>query len=145
MTEHYVIDPSALIQAYVREPQTEALLALLDQVPDGIELHIPEFCLVECANVLWKHARLHGMPVEAAQKAVENLSEIVMTIHPAPSYLLDALSVGLLHDLAVYDALYIAMAQKLQVPLITADARQRDVAALAGVPLKAITDFIPAN
>lgn len=101
MTEHDVIDASALTQVYVRESQTDALLALLDQVPDEIELHIPEFCLVECANVLWKHAWLHGMPVESAQKAVENLSELVITVHPAPPYLLEALSVGLDHELAV--------------------------------------------
>jgi predicted nucleic acid-binding protein len=145
MIVHYVIDPSALIQGYVKEPFTPHVLALLEQVPSSVKLHVPEFCLVECTNILWKHVRLQGMPREVAQQTVQDLAELVITIHPANAYLPDALAIGLDNQLPIYDAIYIALAQHLQAALITADGKQERKARQVGVTVKPLADFAPAD
>ncbi len=75
MSDHFVIDPSVLIQAYVHEPNTDNVLALLNGLkePASVSLHAPEFCLMECTNILWRHARFHGMPAATATKAINDL------------------------------------------------------------------------
>jgi predicted nucleic acid-binding protein len=145
VSDHYVIDPSALMQGYVQEVFTPNVLALLEQVPDSVELHIPDFCLVECTNVLWKHIRQHGMPREVAQQTMLDLSALLLTVHPASAYLSDALTIGVEQGLAVYDSLYIALADAMEYPLITADGKQERKAMQVGVAIKPLTDFAPAG
>jgi predicted nucleic acid-binding protein len=41
----------------------------------------------------------------------------------------------------VYDSLYIALAQRIQAPMITLDTRQMQVAQIEGITLKSILDF----
>ena len=99
----------------------------------SISPHVP--------NVLWKHIRFDGLPQTDATEVVANLLMLpfqIVTVHPL---LPTALQIGLRHQLAVYDSLYIALALKVNCPLITVDTRQSNAAAASGVILKAITDF----
>ena len=143
MSDSFVIDASILIQAYVQETGTlrvQMLLAGLEnEEPD--QLHLPEFCLLECANILWKHIRFHKMPVSRAQQAVMQFRSLPFVIHPVFALLPRALAIGLEHQMAVYDALYIALAESLGYPLVTADQRQSQVAEAVGVMLKLLEDF----
>ncbi len=43
--------------------------------------------------------------------------------------------------LAIYDSLYIALAQSLDLPLITVDERQSVAATASGIIVKPISDF----
>jgi predicted nucleic acid-binding protein len=54
-----------------------------------------------------------------------------------------AMEVGLRQQLAVYDAVYITLAQKTGYPLISTDQLQQKAAINEGVVLKPITDFQP--
>lgn len=130
MNSQFVVDTSILIQAYVKEEHSEDVLALLLQLegPDTLTLHAPEFCLLECTNVIWKHVRLHGMPVEQAREAIRHLVQLPLTIQPSIEHLPAALDIGLERGLAIYDSLHLALAGALSAPLLTADARQAQVA-----------------
>lgn len=138
MNDQFVIDASILIQAHVREQHSEDVLAFLRQLerPNKLELHVPEFCLLECTNVIWKHVRLHGMPVEYARQAVQQLMQLPLTVQPTIEHLPAALDIGLEHGLAIYDSLYLALARALSVPLLTDDARQAQVAQEQGIPIQ---------
>jgi predicted nucleic acid-binding protein len=48
---------------------------------------------------------------------------------------------SLRHQIVVYDSVYIAIAEQVGAPLITADQKQAQAAAAEGVTLKPITDF----
>ena len=143
MSDRFVIDPSVLIQGYVRESNSARVTTILRGLttfePDI--LYAPEFCLVECTNILWKHVRFHGMPVDTAQKAVEALSSLPLSLQSAIPILPRALSIGLNHRLPIYDSLYIALAESLLCPLITIDERQATAARANNVLIKPITDF----
>jgi len=45
------------------------------------------------------------------------------------------------HQLAIYDSIYIALAEKLNYPLITVDQKQAKASQAEGVTLKNIADF----
>jgi predicted nucleic acid-binding protein len=141
--ERYVIDASALIQGYIADSDTKRVLSLLKQLfePNPIELHIPEFCLLECSNILWKQVRFHGMPLVDAQKALTSLLSTPMTVHSASPFLARALAIATTHQLAVYDSIYIALSEKLGYPLVSVDSKQTQVATAVGLTLKALSDF----
>jgi predicted nucleic acid-binding protein len=52
-----------------------------------------------------------------------------------------AFIIALDHQLAIYDSIYLALAQHFSCPLITIDVKQGGIATAIGVPLKLITDF----
>ncbi|MCC6905280.1 MAG: type II toxin-antitoxin system VapC family toxin [Anaerolineae bacterium] len=145
MTDHYVIDPSALIKGFVRETWSENVLELLSRVPDRVELHAPEFCLVECTNILWKYVGRQEMSVESAAQAVMNLTDLTLNLHPASPYLAEALKVGLDRRLAVYDSLYLTLAEQLRMPLITADGPQERSARDLRIEIVPLTEIVPTS
>lgn len=138
----YVVDASVLIQHFVSEPHTANADALLTQVGETVELYVPEFCLLECTNVLWKHVRFQGVSQSEAEELVGDIAELnVAVVPPVRSLLRRALEIGLKHQLAVYDSVYIALAEQLTYPLITDDGNQADAALAEGLILKPLTDF----
>lgn len=146
MVQAFVIDPSVLIQAYIQDSQTLNALALLKGLttdPVAVTLHTPEFCLLECTNILWKQVGFNGAAITSVNRALARLQQTPLVVHPARTLLSQALSIGLEHELAVYDAIYIALAQSFTLPLITVDARQTAAAQKVGVLLKPITEFLP--
>ncbi|MBW4441289.1 MAG: type II toxin-antitoxin system VapC family toxin [Plectolyngbya sp. WJT66-NPBG17] len=57
------------------------------------------------------------------------------------SILQRALQIGSKYQLAVYDSVFIALAEQLNVPLISVDERQVRAAIAQNVTIKPITDF----
>ena len=146
MVQNFVVDASVLVQAFIRDQDTARVRTLLKGVFDADNptvIHVPEFCLLECANILWKRAQFHSTPLDAVQRALNALLAIPLTVQPVITLLPRALAIGVNHHLTVYDALYVALAEALRCPLITVDQRQAGVATAAGVPLKPVTDFPP--
>jgi predicted nucleic acid-binding protein len=143
MSLELVIDASVLIQIYVLEPTTARAKTLVSGLikPEPDELHVPEFRLLECANILWKHVRFSRMTVAHAQESIQRMRGLTLTIHPAASLLPRALEIGLDHKIAIYDSLYIALAESLKYPLVTADENQSRAASTVGVTLKPLSDF----
>ncbi len=139
MTE-YVVDASVVIQVLIQDTHTKHARALFGQLP-GDELYVPEFCFSECTNVLWKQVRFHGMTPNDADSQVTALLALPIKSTSVKSLLPRALKIGLLYQLAIYDSLYIALAEKLGYPLITIDGRQAQAAQTLGITLKPITDF----
>jgi len=72
---------------------------------------------------------------------LRDLIGLPLTLQPVIALLERSLEIGLAHQLAVYDSLYIALAERLALPLITADTKQEAAARAVGVTLKPITDF----
>jgi predicted nucleic acid-binding protein len=139
----YIIDASVVIQHLLNETYTPNANALFDEVGKTITVYVPEFCLLECTNVLWKQVRFQGMPASQADQMVTDLMAMAMTLVPTTNLLKRGLQIGLTHQLAVYDSLYIALAETLNYPLVTVDERQSKAALAEGVHLKPLSDFTP--
>ena len=137
MTSH-VIDASALVK-YVLPEQESAIVEHLVELHHGgvVDLAAPEYLLVECANVLWKHLQRNNVQIEDAVPSFRVLKEL--GVHLVPN--LDLLDAALLfaqdHDVAVYDALFCVLADRENAPLITSDAAL--VRRLTGTGVQAVS------
>ncbi len=114
-----VIDASALA------------LALLDDGPLGetaretltgdTDWAAPAHLLTEVMSVIRGHVLGSKLSAERAQDAVQALAGFAITLNTSQS-LLDRIW-QLRHNLTSYDAAYVALAESLDVPLVTADGR----------------------
>ena len=144
MVQEYIVDASVLIQGFIREsdtPRVQTLLKGLFDTTDPVILHVPEFCLLECANILWKQAGFHGMSQADVRQSLTNLMSTPLIVQPVINLLPRALTIGLAHNLAFYDSVYIALGEKLGHSLITVDTRQSNAASAIGIALKSLYDF----
>lgn len=139
---NYIVDASVVIEYLVTGSYTPNARALFDQAAPGDRLIVPDFCLLECTNVLWKQVRFQGMTADQAHALLKHLRKLPLTRVPVKAALASALNIGLAHQLAIYDAAYIALASRSGHPLITLDQRQNRAAAAEGIVLKPITDFV---
>lgn len=137
----YIVDTSIIVQALTVDKHTAHVKALFRGLTSADELIIPEFCLLECTNVLWKHVRFQGLSLSDAELLVEDLVDLPLTVQDVTELFKSGLQIGVKHQLAIYDSIYVAMAKHFNIPLITDDIKQGQVAVAEGVTLKAITDF----
>jgi predicted nucleic acid-binding protein len=118
-----VVDASVGIKLFLVEPLADgadALFASLATTPPT-RLYVPDLFYIECTNILWKYVRRFGYSPEAAQQDVTDL--VRLPLHSASTAALAeaALALALEHGTTAYDAAYMALAQKLSLPLVTAD------------------------
>lgn len=140
----FVVDATVVIGHLIDDPFTPHARVLFRQLNKTVILHIPEFFLLECANVLWKRVRFYDMQPGQAEMLLKGLTALPLIATSVKPLLQRALAIGLKHQLAAYDSLYIALAESLDCPLITVDSRQ-EAAEAEGIVLKPVTDFLPLN
>lgn len=64
----YVVDASVVVQYAIAQIYTPEARVLIARMYQGEQLLIPEFCLLECVNVLWKEVRFQGLPQAQAEQ-----------------------------------------------------------------------------
>jgi len=82
--------------------------------------------LAECLNVIWKHTNLlKDLKPEEASLAVEDLTKLYngLAITSTRELKDEALHIAISQNMTVYDALFIAAAEKINAPLYTADKK----------------------
>jgi predicted nucleic acid-binding protein len=118
-----VVDASVGIKLFIEEEgsaDADRLFARLG-AESAARFYVPDLFFVECANVLWKYVRNYGYSSENARKDIRDLQSLHLLTVSTADLLPKALDLALAHDLPVYDACYLALAEQLQLPLITAD------------------------
>ncbi len=143
MSDVYVVDATIVAQALITDTFTPHVDILFARFKDSAALWVPEFCRLECVNVLWKQVRFRSMPQAQAESAIEDFNALPLRIAPVENLYTRALQIGLANQLAVYDSVYIALADRLKCPLITVDAPQIRAATAESITIKPITDFTP--
>jgi len=129
-----VVDASAGIKAVLIEPlsaQADRLFAGLFGAPP-VRIYVPDLFFVECANILWKYVRRQSSPVQDALTHLYFLNGLQLQRTPTVDLVVDALPLAVTYNLSAYDACYVALAERLQVPLVTAD--EALIRKLAGSP-----------
>jgi predicted nucleic acid-binding protein len=118
-----VVDASVGIKLCIREPDSDladTLFALVAASPP-VELYVPDLFYIECSNILWKHVMHSGHPPDQAERDMQQL--LLLRLHRTPTADLapDALRIAIAHAITAYDACYVALADRLGLPLVTAD------------------------
>jgi predicted nucleic acid-binding protein len=120
-----VVDASVGIKLFLDEPLSEEahrLFAGLVADPPQ-RLYVPDLFYIECANILWKHVERAGLSAGAATAFMADLGSLALQGTPTAALAEDALEIALAHHITAYDAAYVALAARLDLPLVTADAR----------------------
>lgn len=131
----WIVDASVVIEYLITGSRTAEVSAFFDSIAAQDRLTVPEFCLLECTNVLWKQVRIQGMARSDAEELLRLLRAFPLRRVPVKALLDRALTIGLNHRLAVYDSAYIALASHYGYPLVTLDGEQARAAIAEGVGL----------
>ncbi len=116
-----LLDTSVAVKWFVTEEDSERAADLQQaHLRDDLQLHAPDILLMESANAL----RYAGLSEERILQDLETFSALGIEIIPFSIDILNsAVNLSLEHDLAVYDAYFLALAQTMEIPLITADRK----------------------
>jgi predicted nucleic acid-binding protein len=120
-----VADASAVIELLLGRPTAEGLVGQLTNDPT-LELAAPHLVDAEVGQVLRRFELRGELDEAAARAALGDLTDLPIVRYPHGPLL--ARAYDLRHNLTFYDAVYLALAEMLDAPFVTADA------ALAGVP-----------
>ena len=123
MTGDCVVDASVAIKLFVDEESSEKADTLFEQLASDppARFYVPDLLFIECANILWKYVRNYGYPAENAHQDVADLQALALRSVSTADLLAPALELALAQDITTYDACYVALANQLNLPLITAD------------------------
>jgi predicted nucleic acid-binding protein len=121
-----VVDASVLVPLLVAEAGSAAARVVAAAEPD---LLAPELILAETLNVLWKKQRLGQIDDETRVEAVGLIGLPLLVLAPTPSLARRASALARELDHPAYDCLYLALAEREAVPLVTDDRRLRALAA----------------
>jgi predicted nucleic acid-binding protein len=118
-----VVDASVGIKLFLVEPlsdRADALFAHLADDPPS-QFYVPDLFFIECTNILWKYVRRFGYPADAARQDVADLTRLPLRVVPTATLAEAALELSVQHGSTAYDSAYIVLAQRLSLPLVTAD------------------------
>lgn len=112
-----VIDASVLISLWL-DPDNSSVIG---QRLQGTTLHAPDHLLVESSNVLRRRHNAGLLSREAADTAFSGLMSAPIRLWPFTSVATRGWQLGA--NVSSYDAAYIALAERLNAPLLTRDAK----------------------
>jgi predicted nucleic acid-binding protein len=132
--ESFVVDASVGVKLFLDETgsdEAERLFSLLGRDPPHV-IAVPDLFFIECANVFRSRVHRRLMSAEQAREAFTILRTLPLQTVSSSEITLAALDLALAHGLSVYDGTYAALAERLGVPLVTADGRLARKLAEAG-------------
>lgn len=117
-----VVDASVAFKWFVPEPASDRALALLD-LDDA--LIAPDLILVEVVNAMW--ARLRGREnfPQIVSNAADALPRIFESLTPNGPLIARGLAMTVELNHPLYDCIYLALAEREGVRLVTADENFR--------------------
>jgi len=118
----YVVDASVLVKwfLYQQEADRERALALRELHISGRSMiHIPELALLEVSNAVRFSPKAKE---EDGEVALEALQDLHLQTKPLDFDLMrKANAIAWAYRITIYDALYVALAEQVGYPFITAD------------------------
>ena len=118
----YVVDASVIVKWFLvhREADRDRALALRNlHISGRSTIYIPRLALLEVLNAIRFNPKADE---EDGETALETLQDLNLETKPADVNLLrKANAIGWAYKITIYDALYVAFAEQVEYPLITAD------------------------
>lgn len=122
--KRYVLDTSVVVKWFSEADESDlekALKLRADHIAEHCLLIVPDLLLYELANALRYNEKVQ--PDEVRQ-AVESIADLAIDINLYDiDVLSSALTLAFRYQIMVYDAYFLALAEAIECPLITADRR----------------------
>lgn len=112
-----VVDASALLEFLLQTDLGARVEARLFR--DADELHAPHLVDVEIVQVLRRLVRTRELASGRAEEAIADLTDLDLHRHPHLDLLRRAWK--LRDNLTAYDAMYVALAEAIEAPIVTCD------------------------
>jgi predicted nucleic acid-binding protein len=112
-----VVDASALLEVLLRTPTAPSVETWL--FDPGHTLHVPHLLDIEVAQVIRRYAAVGEIDENRGRAALTDLADF--PLHRYPHDLLLPRVWALRYNLTAYDAVYVALAEALDAPLLTRD------------------------
>lgn len=128
----FVVDASVVVKWFVPEIHSDAARRLLSLPHTYLA---PDLVFAETANVIWKKIRRGELTAEQGRQLVDDIGLIAVETVSCRSLAADAHELARTTGRTVYDAMYLALAARLETRMITAD--ERLAAALTAWPTTA--------
>ena len=117
-----VVDASVALKWYVKEAGSEAA----DHILTGEQRPVaPELLRVEVVSALCNQHRLYGKPKEhialLCARWIRDLEDYSVRLFDQARLMEQSWNIALAFQHAVYDCVYLALAEQLGAPLVTAD------------------------
>jgi predicted nucleic acid-binding protein len=114
-----VVDASAMLDVLLNRPAAAALRKRFSV--RGESLHAPHLIDAEVLQVLRRFARTGELSDERAAEVLDDYRNLPMERYPHALFLTRAWE--LRDGITAHDAMYVALAEALDAPLLTSDAR----------------------
>lgn len=125
-----VADASALVEYLFGTPRAGAIAAIVEA--DDVELHAPALCDIEMAAAVRRSLLSNRLAENRAAEALFDYLDLPLTKHGHSALI--ARVIQLRQNFSAYDATYVALAERLNAELLTADdALGRAVRSLGAV------------
>ena len=141
-----VVDASLAVKWFADEEDSQKARALSRGWADsGIQIAAPHLMLAEVSNALHRKVVGGEIALESATGILENLGAHEIEFHNPPNIHAGALQIAdRLDQGAVYDSIYLALAERLDCELWTADRRFYRAARRFSDKIRWLGDFIVA-
>jgi predicted nucleic acid-binding protein len=113
-----VVDASTVIEWLLGLPRAEPVAARLESEPSA---HAPHLLDLEVAQVLRRLEATGRIEADRGRQAIDDLADLDLGRHPHDVLLPRVWQ--LRQNLTAYDAVYVALAEALDAPLLTLDRR----------------------
>lgn len=115
-----VIDASILVKLFFEEEHSDASVRA---VKNASELLAPDLLWAEAANVVWKRLRRNELGADDAAALVDEMLRVPVVTYGGFDLVGPALIVAAQTGRTVYDCVYLALAFREDIPLLTGDQR----------------------
>jgi predicted nucleic acid-binding protein len=116
----FVVDASVVVKWFVPEIYSDAAARLLSRDHQYIA---PDLLFAEAANTIWKKARRQELTADQSRRLVADIGRAGVEAISCRSLAEDAHALATVTGRTVYDAMYLALAVRLETQMITADER----------------------
>lgn len=139
-----VVDASVAVKLYLAEPLAAEAIALFGLLTDPANVfHVPDLFYAECANIFWKYVQRHLATAAQVTGHLASLRALPLQRTPTFDLIDDALLLALAQGITAYDACYVALSQRLGLPLISADQKLEQKLAAAGLSVTWLGAWTP--
>ncbi len=128
----FVLDASVVLKWFVPEIHSDQARTLLSATHHYLS---PDLLFPEVGNAIWKKVRRGELTAWEGQRLAADIATVAVETVPTRGLMIDAHALAIAIGLTVYDAMYLALAVRLETALITADDRL--VRTVAAHPLTA--------
>ena len=131
-TTPFVLDNSVLCSWFLANQATPYSESVARQLSER-DAHAPWLLQLEFTNVLRTACRRGSLTVVAAREIVDQMALLPIRIDPTPPPPATLLSLALRFQLTSYDAAYLELALRRQLPIATRDDELAEAAWAAGI------------